>query len=267
MRIAKSRNVCKDMFFVLSKVLYYFVMPFTIISALFLFSAFVKKSTLKKKSFIIGLVLMLFFSNEFIVNEMILLWEVPVTPMKEVTKTYAWGIILTGVTKHEVGPSDRIYFQSGADRVTHTLQLYRMGKVRKILVSGGSGNILDPQRKEAEEIAEALRLMGVPNEDIGTESESRNTHESAVAVKKILQGKTTPAECILITSAYHMRRSSACFKKAGWPADCFSVDFISHRRTFTPDVFLIPKAGSLITWQTLIKEWTGMIAYKVAGYI
>ena len=174
---------------------------------------------------------------------------------------------MTGVTKYDTGPQDRVYFSCGADRVTHTLQLYKLGKIKKILVSGGSGRLDALNRKEAFEVAEALMLMGVPASDIVTESESRNTHESAEAVKKLLTGQAAPSECLLITSAYHLRRSLACYKKVGWNMDTFSVDFHATVRKFYLDTLLVPSVDALRDWHVLIKEWTGMIAYKVAGYI
>ena len=255
------------MFFVLSKILFYAVMPLTIICGLLIATLFVKKQSLRKKIVVASLSLLLLFSNEFIVNEVVKLWEIPITPMKEVTKTYSWGILLTGITKYDSGPQDRVYFACGADRVTHTVQLYKLGKIKKILVSGGSGRLDAPDRKEAYEIAEALMLMGVPSNDIATEAESRNTHESAEGVKNMLEGKAAPSECLLITSAFHMRRSMACFKKVGWNVDPFSVDFHSHTRKHSFDVLLIPKVDAFREWHVLIREWTGMIAYKAAGYI
>jgi uncharacterized SAM-binding protein YcdF (DUF218 family) len=182
-------------------------------------------------------------------------------------KSYEWAILLTGVTRYDEGLlGDRVFFNRGADRVTHTVQLYKLGKIRKILVSGGSGNLSTPNRKEANEIAGALLLMGIPGEDIVRETNSRNTHESAVEVKKILEDKTIPGNCLLVTSAYHMRRSAACFAKIGWQMDCFSVDFLSHRRRYTPDTLFIPHLEALANWQVIIKEWVGMISYKFAGY-
>lgn len=254
------------MFFFLSKVLTFLVMPFTMVCVFLLLSLFFKKPIWKKRFLISAIGLLFFCSNDFIANEVVGWWEVPVTLMKDV-KHYKWGIVLTGVTKYETGPRDRIYFSSGADRVTHALQLYKEGKIEKILVSGGSGRINAPERKEAEEIAEALRLMGVPDQDITTEDKSRNTHESALGVKKILAEKYSPQDCVLITSAFHMRRSAACFEKVGLRMDCFTVDFISHKRSFTPDSLLTPREDALRTWQILIREWTGMVAYKLMGYI
>jgi uncharacterized SAM-binding protein YcdF (DUF218 family) len=254
------------MFFVLSKIFAYLIMPVVIICGLLVSSVLVKKPSIKKKLFYAGLSLLLFCTNDFIANEVALLWEVPITFYSTMNKNYKWAILLAGVTKSEEGSRDRVFFNRGADRVTHTLQLYKLGKVKKILVSGGSGRLSMPDQIEANEIAEALILMGVPPEDIVKEINSRNTHESAIEIKKILEGKATPADCLLVTSAYHMRRSAATLAKIGWRMDCFSVDFISHKRKFTPDVLFIPKTEALGIWQVLMKEWIGMISYKLAGY-
>ena len=141
----------------------------------------------------------------------------------------------------------------------------RLGK--KILISGGSGRLIDIGEREADELSTLLQLMAVPPEDILVESNSRNTHESAVEVKKMLLGITTPDHCLLITSANHMRRSSACFTKAGWPMDNFSVDFLSHNRKFSFDVLFIPKMEAMNNWSVLMKEWTGYVAYWIVGYV
>lgn len=255
------------MFFFLSKVMSFLVMPYTIVSGLLLAAALVRRAGLKKKLFVAGIASLLFFSNDFIANEVMMLWEVPVTAMKDVKKNYELGIILTGVTRHDVGPNDRVYFACGADRVTHTLQLYKMGKLKKILVSGGSGRLDAPEAKEAFEVASALKLMGVLEDDILIESESRNTHESAEAVKRTLANNIEPSECLLITSGYHLRRSLACFKKVGLTIDGFSVDFHSHKRKYSFEAIIVPRIEALGTWHILVKEWIGIIAYKAAGYI
>ncbi|MBS1681708.1 MAG: YdcF family protein [Bacteroidetes bacterium] len=253
------------MFFILSKILLYAVMPLVVICGLLIVSFFLKKESLKKKCRFTALAMLLFFTNDFINNEVMRLWEIPVTKIQDIKKTYTYGIILAGVTRYDTGPPDRVYFNCGADRVTHTLQLYKLGIIKKILVSGGSGRVTAPEQNEALEIASVLQLMGVPVQDIVIEGKSRNTHESAVAVKRLL-GNTTPEECILITSAFHMRRSLACFEKIGWKTDCFSVDFLSHHRQFTLDVLIVPSVESLMRWHTLVKEWVGMAVYKLMGY-
>ncbi len=254
------------MFFILSKTLGLITKPLVIIILLFISSLAVKNKAWKRRFYIAALASLLFCSNGFISNEAMRLWELPPTPYSEMKKSYQVGILLTGVTKSNFSPNDRVYFQRSSDRVTHTLQLYKLGYIKKILISGGSGTILD-RTKEADELSIVLQLMGVPAEDLIIENQSDNTYQSAIAVKKLIGDIYRPEDCLLITSGYHMRRSRACFKKAGYPMDTFSVDFLSNKRTFTPDVLLIPKIESLFNWQVLTKEWIGILAYKLAGYI
>jgi uncharacterized SAM-binding protein YcdF (DUF218 family) len=255
------------MFFALSKTLSYLTQPLLIICVLLVTSVFVKKVSLRKLLFRSGLGLLLLFSNEFIANEIMTLWEIKPIPYVSIQKQYEYGILLTGVTKAEMEPKDRIYFNRGADRVTHSVQLYKLGIIKKILVSGGSGRLINIHEHEADDVAKALILMGVPAEDIEIENQSKNTHESAVAVKNLLIGKIEPEDCLIITSGYHMRRSIACFKKVGFNSDPFSTDFLTHGRTFTLDVLIVPKVEALGTWTTLIRECVGYSAYWISGYI
>jgi len=255
------------MFFFLSKTLNYLMMPLVIISLFLLASAIIRSKKWKRLCFVTGLSLLLFFSNEFIANEIMRLWEVPATPFTDIKKDYQWGILLSGVAKAGLEPNDRVYFQRGADRVTHTVQLYKLGLIKKVLVSGGSGRLLDIGEREANDLSDAMVLMGVNPDDIVVESESRNTHESAEAVKKLLEGSARPEECLLITSGYHIRRSLGCFKKVGWQLDPFSTDFLTHPRIFTFDVLFIPKIEALTIWHHLIKETIGYLSYVVAGFI
>ena len=255
------------MFFFLSKTLGYFVRPLVIVAILFLAAWFSRKKVLKKRLLLSGMLLLFFFSNEFLANEAMNAWEIKATPFVEMSRTYTYGILLCGAAKAEVGPSDRVYIGSAADRINHTLQLYKMGMIQKIVVSGGSGRLIDIGEREADELASLLRLMGIPAGDILVENASRNTHESAVEVRKLLQRQTRPADCLLITSASHMRRSLACFKKEGWPCKPFSTDFKGHTRKLTFDILVIPNLEAMVWWQTLLKEWTGYASYWFVGYI
>ena len=256
------------MFFILSKTLNYLVQPLVIITICVLLAVFLRNPLWKKRMFAAGLILFLFFSNDFIANEVMLAWEPEAIAYSDIPKTYDMGILLAGVTRAGIDPDDRIYFLRGVERLTHTLQLYRLGKIRRILVAGGSGRLLDIGEREADDIKSALVMMGVPEADIIVENNSRNTRESALEVQKILAEMNQNASgCILITSAFHMPRSSACFEKVGLPIDTFPTDSYTHPRTFTPDVLFIPKTGALEVWHKLTREWTGLIAYKLAGYV
>ena len=214
-----------------------------------------------------GFILLYFFTNEFISNEVMLAWEIPPKPYQE-TAHHKLGIVLTGATIGGLEPDDRVYFHRGADRVTHTVQLYKLGLIEKILISGGSGRLISNREPEADQFKSAMVLMGVPEHDIMTENKTRNTHESAVAVKEILSTlEYKPDDCVLITSAFHMRRSRACYRKMGLDVDVFTTDLHSHPRNFYFDALLLPKLEPLNNWSILVREWVGMIAYWLAGYV
>jgi len=255
------------MFFILSKTLSYLVMPLTIVCGLLLLSVVLGSVRWRKICFRASFGLLFFFSNDFIANEFMNAWEISTVPYEDL-RPHALGIVLTGATIPLLKPDDRVYFHRGADRVTHTVQLYKMGLIRKILISGGTGLLTEDDEPEANKFRKVMIMMGIPQEDIIIENETRNTHESAIEVKSLLESlQFSPEQCLLITSAFHMRRSLACYRKVGLNIEPFSTDFYAHPRSFYPDVLFIPKIEAMLLWQKLIKEWVGMAAYKVAGYI
>jgi uncharacterized SAM-binding protein YcdF (DUF218 family) len=255
------------MFFYLSKTIKYLTMPMVLISILFVLALILKNKTRASRCLWAAVGLFSFLSNDFIANEVAQQWELPATPFASIKKKYEFGIVLTGVTRLDIEPRDRVYFNRGADRVTHAVQLYKEGYIKKIIISGGSGSLLETGKQEADDLADAMDLMGIPRQDIIIERKSRNTHESATELATTFVALKGLTNSLLITSAYHMRRSKACFSKQGLDLDTFSTDFITHPRKYTPDVLIIPQAEAINTWQILIHEWVGMIAYKIAGYI
>lgn len=255
------------MFFFLSKTLSYLVMPLTIIAVLLLMSRVIANSLWRKRLLWSGLILFFIFTNGFIANELMKRWEVDARAYNTM-RHYKLGIVLTGAVIPEMRPDDRVYFSKGADRVVHTVQLYKLGLIDRIIISGGSARIIDIEEQEADRFRDVMVLMGVPGSAIIVENQTRNTHESAVEVKSMLgRAGYTAEDCVLITSAFHMRRSLACYRKVGLSIDAFSTDFYAHQSRYYPDAFLIPKIDALIIWHKLVHEWIGITAYWLAGYV
>ena len=253
------------MFFFRSKTLYYLLMPISWISALLLTALLTKKPRLKKRALRLAVIFFLLFSNPFLANEALLLLEAPPVPFKNVGK-YEAAVVLTGVQARRSVPADRVYLDRGADRILHTVRLYRAGNIRKIIISGGSGRLTGSKESEAAGLAKVFRLSGIPDQDLILEETSRNTHESAVLVQKIMQEKFPGTQCLLVTSAFHMRRAAGCYKKQGIAFDGFPTDFYSHERTFSLDILLIPSERAFMHWHTIIKELAGILTYKMLGY-
>jgi len=252
------------MFFILSKLLDFVVNPLFWILALFVFGLFSRESSQKRKAYRAGIFALLFFTNSFLVNEAWLAWEPEAVFMNDVQPADA-AIVLTGITQPNKSPHDRVHYNEGSERILDAIQLYKMGKVRKILISGGSGSTQKVEHTEAEDLQQTALFAGVPKSDILLEQRSRNTRENALYTKELLAKHPELEKLLLITSAFHMRRAQDCFQKVGLTFDTFPADFQTYDSNFNWGS-IVPEASALYKWERLIHEWTGLVVYKVLGY-
>jgi uncharacterized SAM-binding protein YcdF (DUF218 family) len=253
------------MFFFLSKILFYLIMPITWILGLLVYGLLTKDPKRKRLSLGLAVGVLLIFSNSLLLNEAWLLWEKEPVPVKTLG-LYDAGIILTGFTSLEKSPHDRVYTNKGADRFLHTVMLYKTGHIRKIIVTGGLGLLRKIHYSEAAEVKTLLLLAGVPEADILLEDKSHNTHENAQFTRKLLNRHPELQSFVLVTSAFHMRRASACFRKAGIAHTIFPADFYASDRVVRFE-YLFPSEEALSQWSRLVREIAGYLIYKAAGYL
>lgn len=255
------------MFFILSKLLSWLLTPLSWILICFIASFWLRSKAWRKRARTAALLLLLFFSNPGIANLVTKWWEIAPIEIRTIQTPYDVGIVLTGVTYPLQEPKDRVHFAKGADRLLHAIQLYHEGKIRNILISGGSGSLLHQEVSESAGLARVALMAGVRPEHLFVEGESRNTRENAQFSTLMINNNWPDKRCLLITSAFHMRRSLACFKKAGLETTPFTTDFYSSPWEWNPGLLVVPSTGSISTWEVLIREWVGMAAYWAAGYI
>ncbi len=252
------------MFFLFSKLLQFVITPLLWIVVLLFFSLLTKDDKFKKKCLRLAFGLLLFFSNAFIFDECARAWEIPATPYKSLKK-YDAGIVLGGMMRYDK-KFDRLQFYRGADRLLQAIELYKRGIIKKIIFSGGSGSVLHPENKEGFLVERYLLTLGVPKKDFLIENESKNTHENATFTKALLDKENLKGNFLLITSAFHMRRSIDCFKKAGLVAEPYSTDRYAGPRSFEFDHLLIPDVSAIYDFSNLVHEIVGFITYKIVGY-
>lgn len=256
------------MFFILSKILFLFVQPINWVLGLLLFALISKNPKRKKRALIWATIFFVFFTNRLIFNQFAKAWELKTITADQIQQPYDIGILLGGYSNSQIRPNhDRFNFSNRGNRFLNAYQLYKTGKVKKLLLTGGTGDILQKNPSEAEEVQKFLLDVGVPASDIIIESKSRNTWENAIFTKQVLDDKHPNETYLLITSAWHIRRSIRCFEKAGVEFVPFSVDFLSERDRWAPENSLIPDRTGFYLWEMLIKEWVGCIMYKLQGYI
>lgn len=250
------------MFFVLSKVLYFLLIPFWWIVLLLLLRLVVRNAKWKKNLGIMAILIAVVFTNPYLHRKANLAWQ-PAPVDLPANKSYEAGILLGGMAGYD--KNDRGYFGTSADRFIQTANLYHQGIIKKIIVTGGTGSLLQKEPAESVYLQAQLVANGVKAEDIIMESRSRNTYENAVYTKQLTDSLHLQPPFVLITSAQHMKRSVSVFNHARFQVLPFPCDYreIPVRETVINTI--APDASLLYDWAFLIKEIVGFCVYKLTG--
>ena len=108
-----------------------------------------------------------------------------------------------------------------------------------------------------------MRSWGVPDEAIVTAGTNRTTAENAREVAALWPSLGFQS-ALLVTSAAHMPRALASFRKAGVPVTPSSTDIRVVNDPLDPLDFL-PDAGALSATGDAVKERISYIVYRVRG--
>jgi uncharacterized SAM-binding protein YcdF (DUF218 family) len=239
--------------------------PFTWVVILLLFAWVTYNAKRRKRLLGCALALLLIFSNSFIVDEFVRFWEVEVIDVDAIDPNIKTAIVLGGGVYHDK-ENDKVKYGANADRYLSVLQLYKSGKITRILVAGGPANYLEPWAKESEIIKDLYVLCGIPEENILVENRSLNTYENTLYSKQILE-QIGEEKFLLITSSSHIKRAQACFEKQGISVQAYpSMKGVGNRR-WEFDYLLVPSLDNFSKWRGLIHEWIGFASYKIRGYV
>lgn len=256
------------MFFLLSKILAFLLKPLNGCIALLFASLMARNARYKRHFLRWGLGLLIFFTNPWIISKCAAWWEIGQLSPSEIARPFEVGIVLGGYTNFDAdSPKGTHTFNRSVNRLNTALGLLETGKVKRLLLTGGSGKIMGQEDPEAAETHQFLRELGIPDSLLIVESQSRNTRENALFTKAALDTLAPGAPCLLISSAWHLRRATACFQKAGLRCTPFGTDYYAERSNGNPLRWFEPDWESLMKWNALLKEWVGWWAYRIKGYV
>ncbi len=102
------------------------------------------------------------------------------------------------------------------ERINHGIDLYRKGRVRKLIFTGGRGNSDEPTESSAAR-RYALR-SGVPAADILIEEESHNTYENILYAKRLADARGV-RKVLIVSDPMHMKRAVAMARDLGLEAE------------------------------------------------
>jgi uncharacterized SAM-binding protein YcdF (DUF218 family) len=168
-------------------------------------------------------------------------------------------VLGSGVTDLSWVPAPPSPSATALERLTAGIEIARRLKV-PLAVSGGTGEVDGSDIREADAMADAAVRLGFPRRSIIVDNSSRNTLENARSVGRLLSGRTI----VLATSAYHMRRAAAMFRRQGFTVIPAPAGYRS--RSFAPSwADLIPRASALAVSSLAVSERLSLAWYGMRG--
>jgi uncharacterized SAM-binding protein YcdF (DUF218 family) len=152
----------------------------------------------------------------------------------------------------------RVALGGPAERLTDAAVLAHRYPSARLVVTGCNSALFREEPCEADWAKRFLVEIGVPADRILTERRSRDTFENAAYTQELL--KPGPeARWLVVTSAFHMPRAVGIFRKLGIDVAPWPVAYLADQFTLG-DV-----SGGFGRADTAVREWTGLVAYRLAG--
>jgi uncharacterized SAM-binding protein YcdF (DUF218 family) len=174
-------------------------------------------------------------------------------------------VLLSGGSRtiRAAGSQLPIVTSPSALRALETARVYRLLGDPLVIVSGGVTD-REGTLSEGDAIRAAVIALGVPTDRIIVESESTNTREEAVILKRLLAQRGIE-RFVIVTSPLHMGRSLATFAAEGLhPVPSASPLYQDRTKTPFP---LTPNEVSLEIGNAVVYEWCARAYYWWRGWV
>ncbi len=264
------------MFVFLSKLIPLFVYPVGLVALLLVAALLFGKHQKLSRGLVLSAFLILFLAgNRYVSNTLArsLEWRYspPVNaPAPDVI------IVLGGGTEPQLPPRATVELNAAGDRLLYASSLYAEYPGVKVLLSGGDIDFLDQSSSTpAEDMAEIMGKLGVPESTMILQGQSQNTYEDALYSCAMIKEQGF-SSAWLVTSAFHMPRSVMVFEKQGCvvtpaPTD-FTVTHTSWQKLWSPSfeefvINLVPSYTNISLITKVMKEYIGMLTYSLQGWL
>lgn len=146
-------------------------------------------------------------------------------------------------------------------RIVTAARLQRRLEV-PVVVSGGK--VFGHSATEAPIVGRVLADLGVPPGKIVLEGRSRDTSENARYTKRVLDAMKVRRP-LLVTSAFHMRRSVMAFGKAGIAVTPVPSGFRTWAGRTTGWTDYMPSSATLLHSSIALREYLALAWFGIAG--
>lgn len=153
---------------------------------------------------------------------------------------------------------------SGTDRLITATELARLGKAEALVFSGGGPQ---PGRLAEAEVSKAwIDSWQVLKTPVLTLGPCADTRDEAVKMAALAKERGW-SKIILVTSAAHMRRAEAVFRKAGLEVACAPCTWLATNRETKVRWLHSPKGGGAEILNSWLHEQLGWWWYRWRGWI
>jgi len=255
------------MFFYLSKIVWFFFQPSSLLVAIALAGAVLLYTRWWRlgRPAVLGAVILLGLAGLSPLGQALILpLEERFPPVAEGNPPPDGIIVLGGAFDTLVSPArGAVALNEAAERLTGLVSLARRYPQARIVFSGGSDRVFYSGVSEADIARDMLAEAGIEPGRLILEDQSRNTFQNALMTKAVLLPKASE-RWLLVTSAYHMPRAMGCFRRVGFPVTAYPVDYRTRGLADLLRPFDKVSEG-LRRVDLATREWVGLIVYRLTG--
>lgn len=166
-------------------------------------------------------------------------------------------VVLGGSLRPPTSPRKSSQITNSSDRFWHAAKLFKAGKAKKIVLTGGNVFPDATIKSEAFYVKQILIDLGVPESAILLEESSKTTEENAAFSKEILK-KNKFKHIILVTSATHMPRAVTLFNSPGLKITPAAADIYISLDKKPTVLQWVPNAKSFLISTIALHEYYGI---------
>ncbi len=207
---------------------------------------------------LLSFLVLLLASTSPVPNLMLQNLESQYTPLKNIPQDIKYIVVLGGGSSGQTDlPANNKLSAASMARLVEGIRLQQKIPGSKLVLSGGG---LFGSPTDGETMNQVAAMLGVNKNNIELELTSKNTYEEAVNLKKLLNNKPF----ILVTSAFHMRRAMALFKKQGMHPIPAPTHFRLRQHHYSVKSYL-PNTLNILNTDIAIHEYLGLFWARLKG--
>jgi uncharacterized SAM-binding protein YcdF (DUF218 family) len=221
----------------------------------------------RKRALAVAAFLVLWLSSTPVVGDAVMRaaegWQTRI-PVASVPEARAI-VVLSGVLRQTPGAPSGGEWREEVDRVDAGVALLVAAKAPVLIFTDGWLPWDSDAQPVGNGVVERAVALGAPRDRILVTDRVRNTADEAREVGKLLQSLRDGHDrdaVILVTSAYHMRRSRLLFARAGVSVVPFPTDFQTSPGPFR-FMDILPHAGSIENTDAAMRELYGYLFYRL----